>query len=358
MSSWGNQTPGLATAVLKNGEIVYSKNVGLANLEYDIPIETNTVFHAASLSKQFTAFTILVLESQGKLSLQDDIRDYLPEVPDFGKKITLLNLANHTSGLRDQWRLLELSGWQMDDVIKTDHILTLIAKQKELNFNPGDRFMYSNTGYTLLAEIVKRVSGKTFASFVKEQIFEPLEMRNSLFYDDYERIVPNRAYSYQNTKNGDYKKLHLNFNTVGATSLFTTANDLMKWAKFLNSPPKDMVEIVNKLNEQTYLNNGDKLESALGQFTGVKYKGMQWFDHSGSDAGYRAYLGRFPESNSAVVVLANSIPISAGGTALRIANPFLEEYFEEVEPSNNSINRSKNQAYYSGDLPTNLSLKF
>ena len=226
---WDNKdSPGAAVAVVQNGTIVYKKGYGMANLEYDIPNSPSTVFHIASVSKQFTAFSILLLEKAGKLSLDDDIRKYIPEVPDFGKTITLRHLATHTSGMRDQWNLLAMAGWRLDDVITKEQVLKLVSKQKALNFNPGEEFVYCNTGFTLLAEVVARVSGQSFAEFTQANIFSPLKMKSTLFYDDHEKIVKNRAYSYHEA-NG-YKKSVLSYANVGATSLFTTAEDLSLWA--------------------------------------------------------------------------------------------------------------------------------
>jgi CubicO group peptidase (beta-lactamase class C family) len=165
-----SKTPGAAVAIVKDGSIIYKKGYGSANLEYDIPITTSTIFHIASVSKQFTVFSILLLEKEAKLSLEDDIRKYIPEVPDFGKTITLRHLASHTSGLRDQWNLLAMAGWRLDDVITKEHVLKLISNQKELNFNPGEEFLYCNTGFTLLAEVVSRVSGQTFSEFTAQNI--------------------------------------------------------------------------------------------------------------------------------------------------------------------------------------------
>jgi len=169
-------SPGAAIAVVHQGEIVFKQGYGSANLEYDVPITSKTIFHAASVSKQFTVFATLLLEEDGKLSLDDDVRKYLPEVPNFGKKITLRHLASHTSGIRDQWELLSMAGWRLDDVITGEHILRMVSKQKELNFEPGAAYMYSNTGFTLLAEVVARVSGKSFSEFTQDRIFKPLGM--------------------------------------------------------------------------------------------------------------------------------------------------------------------------------------
>src|SRR6202035_3599279 len=151
-------TPGAAVAVIEHGKLVYEKGYGLANLEYNIPITPQTIFHVASVSKQFTAMAIVLLEQDGKLSIDDDIHKYLPELPDYGAKITLRNLLQHTSGIRDQWQTLALAGWNIEDVITQDQLLRMIFRQKELNFPPGTRDLYSNAGFTLLAEIVTRVS--------------------------------------------------------------------------------------------------------------------------------------------------------------------------------------------------------
>ncbi|EPR69211.1 Beta-lactamase [Cyclobacterium qasimii M12-11B] len=165
--------PGATVAVVKDQKIVFKKGYGSANLEYGIPNSPSTIFHIASVSKQFTVFSILLLEKEGKLSFDDDIRKYIPEVPDFGKTITLRHLASHTSGMRDQWGLLAMAGWRQDDVITKEHILKLVSQQKELNFNPGESYMYCNTGFTLLAEVVARISGKTFAAFTEEKFLNP-----------------------------------------------------------------------------------------------------------------------------------------------------------------------------------------
>jgi hypothetical protein len=250
-----NDTPGAAIAVVKDGSIIYKNGYGLSNLEYDIPITPSSIFHITSISKQFTVFSILLLEKQGKLSLDDDIRKYIPEVPDFGTIITLRHLASHTGGLRDQWNLLSMAGWRMDNVITKEHILKLVSKQKELNFNPGEEYAYCNTGFTLLAEVVSRTSDMSFAEFTEVNIFEPLKMNNTLFYDDHEKIVKNRAYSYNSSSDG-YKKSVLNYANVGATSLFTTVEDLALWSMNFSNLTVGDSTIVNKMNTTAILNNG------------------------------------------------------------------------------------------------------
>ncbi|WP_296382560.1 serine hydrolase domain-containing protein [Winogradskyella sp.] len=320
--------PGATVAVVKNKKVVFKKGYGSANLEYDVPNSPSTIFHIASVSKQFTVFSILLLEKEGKLAFDDDIRKYIPEVPDFGKKITLRHLASHTSGMRDQWTLLGMAGWRFDDVITKEHILKLVSQQKELNFNPGEAYMYCNTGFTLLAEVVARISGKTFAEFTEERIFKPLQMTNTLFYDDHEKIVKNRAYSYHSVENNKYKKSVLNFANVGATSLFTTVEDLALWSMNFSSLSVGDKAIIDKMNTLAVLNNGETFGGAYGQFKNT-YKGLNQIQHGGADAGYRSYLGRFPDQNFAVMVFSNLAQSNPGNLALQVADLYLEDTFEK-----------------------------
>lgn len=320
---WNNlNTPGAAVAVAKDGKVIFEKGYGSAELEYNIPITSGTVFHIASVSKQFTAFSILLLEKEGKLSINDDIRKYIPEVPDFGKVITLNHLVHHTSGLRDQWELLAMAGWRLDDNISTEQILRLVSRQKELNFNPGDQEMYCNTGFTLLAEVVARVSGMSFADFTRTHIFEPLKMTHTLFYDDCEKLVMNRAYSFRSDSTG-FKKSNLNYSTVGATSLFTTATDLCLWAMNFEKPVVGK-EIIGKMAERGVLNNGDTIDYAMGQVKG-EYKGLKMFMHGGADAGYRTQLIRIPDEHFSVNVLSNMASFNPWALATKITDIYLKD---------------------------------
>ncbi len=315
--------PGLAVGVVRGDSLVFAKGYGSANLEYDIPITPRTVFHIASISKQFTIFSILLLESQGKLNLDDNIRKYVPEVPDFGQTITLRHLATHTSGLRDQWNLLLLAGWRMDDVITQEHILKLVSRQKELNFTPGEQFNYCNTGYTLLAEVVERVSGQSFPNFARDHIFQPLGMSNTLIYDDHQKIVPNRAYSYYRDQTG-YKKSVLSYANFGPTSLFTTVEDLGRWSMNFSNPQIGGEAVIRKMNAPVILNNGQETGAAFGQFY-LPYHGLSRYFHGGRDAGYRTHLARFPEQGLSVIVLSNFAGVLAQETAMRVADIFLPE---------------------------------
>ncbi len=333
---WDNlQSPGASVAVAKGGKIIFAKGYGSAELEYDIPITSGTVFHIASVSKQFTAFAILLLEKEGRLSINDDIRKYIPEVPDFGKVITLNHLLHHTSGLRDQWELLAMAGWRLDDNISTEQILRLVSRQKELNFNPGDQMMYCNTGFTLLAEVVARVSGMSFADYTRTHIFEPLKMTHTLFYDNCEKLVRNRAYSFYDDSTG-YKKSNLNYSTVGATSLFTTAPDLCLWSMNFEHPVIGK-EIMNRMAERGVLNNGDTIDYAMGQIAG-EYKGMKTFVHGGADAGYRSQLLRIPGEEFSVNVLSNLASFNPWDLAAKITDIYLKDK-ETIESPKKEVSR-------------------
>jgi CubicO group peptidase (beta-lactamase class C family) len=334
---WNNlQSPGAVVAVSKDGKIVFEKGYGSAELEYKLPITPATVFHIASVSKQFTAFAILLLEKEGRLSINDDIRKYIPEVPDFGKVITLNHLLHHTSGLRDQWELLAMAGWRLDDNISTAQILRLVSRQKELNFNPGDQMIYCNTGYTLLGEVVARVSGMSLADYTRIHIFEPLKMIHTFFYDDCEKLVMNRAYSFQADSTG-YKKSNLNYSTVGATSLFTTAPDLCLWAMNFEHPLVGK-NIMDKMAEQGVLNNGDTIDYSMGQIAGV-YKGLKFFAHGGADAGYRTQLLRIPGEHFSVNVLSNLASFNPWALAVKITDIYLKDK-EMSETSKQAVSKS------------------
>lgn len=319
------ESPGAAIAVIKDGVVVYKRGYGSANLEYNVPITPQTVFHVASVSKQFTAFAITLLANQGKLSLDDDIRKHLPEVPDFGKKITIRHLIHHTSGLRDQWTLLGMAGWRLDDVITKEHIMKMVRHQKELNFDPGAENLYSNTGYTLLAVIVERVSGQSFRDYTEANIFKPLGMTNTHFHDDHERIVKNRAYSYTSAgAGGGFKAAPLNYANVGATSLFTTAEDLARWVINFEEKKIGGAEVIKQMHQQGVLTSGKEINYAFGLGIGP-YRGLNTVGHAGGDAAYRSFAFWFPDQRFGVVVLSNFGSLNPQQMAQRIADIYLAD---------------------------------
>ncbi len=332
--------PGAAISVIYHGEIQYMKAYGSANIEYDIPNTTSTLFHVASLAKQFTALSILLLQEKGQLSLEDDIRKYIPEVPDFGHTITLRHLATHSSGLRDQWNLFLIQGVRPDDVITNEHVLDLIKTQKELNFIPGDEYFYCNTGYSLLAEVVSRVSGQTFAAFVRENIFSPLQMNHSSFNDDYEKIIKNRAYSYYSRDGEEYSKRVLSYGNVGPTNLLTTVEDLALWMMNFESPePKvGSPELFKQMTTEAVLNNGKTFGGGLGLFMNNS-RGITEVEHGGADAGFRAHLSMFPSHKFGVVVLSNNAQCDVRMIASRITDLYLSDFYEEVNTASSEQKR-------------------
>lgn len=312
-ASYNSLTPGAAVAVVKDGKVIFSKGYGMANLDHDIPITPQTVFNIASVSKQFTAFAIYLLESEGKLSFEDDVRKYIPELPDYGTTIKIKHLLAHTSGLRDQAALGSLAGWYSGDVITTAQILKLVARQKSLNYTPGTTFNYSNTGYTLLAETVHRVTGETFAEYTNENIFKPLGMTNTQFYDNHEKIVKNKAESYERIDNAYYHK-QLNTSNPGPSNLMTTVEDLSKWVLNFEKPIVGNSKLIKAFNEPSYLDNGkkvvlrivdgDTIFHAKGQNLS-SYKGVDMITHGGHAAAFRTFLGRFPDQHLAIIALSN-----------------------------------------------------
>jgi CubicO group peptidase (beta-lactamase class C family) len=323
-------TPGAALAVVKDGQVIYKRGYGSAQLEYNIPITPSTIFHVASVSKQFTAFAITLLEQQGKLSLDDDIHKYLPELPDFGEKITIRHLIHHISGIRDQWELLAMAGWRLDDVITKEHILKILRNQRDLNFKPGAEYLYCNSGFTLMAVIVERITGKSFREWTEENIFRPLGMSNTHFHDDHEMIVKNRAYSYYKDDNGTLKNSVLSYANVGATSLFTTVEDLARWAVNFEDKRVGGPEVIARMQEQGVLNDGKKISYARGLVIG-EYRGLRTVGHSGGDAGFRSHILMFPDQHFAVIILSNAAEFNPGTVAQKVAEIYLGDQMTPPE---------------------------
>ena len=334
--SYSATTPGCAVAVSRNGTIIFEKGYGQANLEYSIPIVPTTSFHIASESKQYVAFCMLLLEKEGKLSLDDDIRKHLDYVPDFGHKITIRHLIYHTSGIRDQWQLLANAGWQLDDVITQTHVVKLVSKQKALNFNPGDEWMYCNTGYTLMAEIVKKVSGLSLREYADKNIFQPLGMKDTHFHDNYQELVPGRAYSYSPLSGNRFQHAVLSYSIVGATSLHTTVQDETKWLNNYETGTVGGKELVEKMYEVATLNDGRKTTYAFA-INIDKHKGWKKIGHGGGDAGFRTYACRFPEKGLSIVVFSNHGATNPTGLTNQVADVLIAEAKDEPKPEEKAL---------------------
>jgi CubicO group peptidase (beta-lactamase class C family) len=327
-------SPGCALGIYKDGQIVYKRGYGMANLNDDVSITPATVFHVASMSKQFTAASILLLAQQGKLSLDDDVHKYIPELPNFGESITLRHLLHHTSGLRDQWALLDLAGWRYSqDLITDDDVMSVLVRQRTLNFKPGDKYMYSNSGFTLLAIIVKRVSGMSLREFTTRNIFEPLGMTHTHFRDDHEEVIKHDALGYeQDNKDKPFRMSLTNFDTAGATSLHTTVEDLQLWDENFYHPRVGGPELIQQMLERGKLNSGELQDYASGLVIGT-YKGLPTVDHGGADAGYRSDLIRFPEQHFSTAVLCNFADTNPSSLARQVADILLARDLKAPEPA-------------------------
>lgn len=323
-------SPGCTVGIVRNDSLIYSKGYGMANLEYSIPNEPQTLYHMASISKQFTAFSIVLLARQGKLKLDGDIHKWLPWFPDLKEKITIRNLLNHTSGIRDQWQLLAISGTRLDDVITQDQIIKILSKQQALNFKPGDQYSYSNSGFTMLAEIVKAVSGQTLRQFTDSAIFKPLGMNSTHIHDDYTEIEKNRSYSYDRKDSSHFTNAILSYSVAGATSLFTNINDMSKWImNFYDHKVGDQQDI-NMLTQKGKLNNSKELSYALG-IANDTWKGWRQYSHGGADAGYRTYVSVFPDLKMGFIVFSNLGDFDPGGKVYEMADLFIRDTTSKKE---------------------------
>ena len=366
-ASYTAHTPGAAVAIVKDGKVIFKKGYGMADLDHDIPITPQTVFNIASVSKQFTAFAIYLLESESRIALEDDVRKYISELPDYGTTIKIKHLLGHTSGLRDQAAMTSLAGWRSSDVMTTEQIIKLIARQRNLNFTPGSMFNYSNTGYTLLAEIVYRVTGKTFAAYAEEKIFRPLGMTSTQVYDNYEKIVKNKAESYERN-NTLYFHKPLNASNAGPSNVLTTVEDLSKWVMNFEKPVVGNNQLIKAFNEVSYLDNGkkvvlrisngDTIFHAKGQNVS-NYKGIKTFSHGGHTAGFRTYMGRFPDQHFAIIALSNDEHNENLSARWQIADFYLRDYLKEKKmtgagPQNTSSGKATTDATatisYSGNM--------
>ncbi|MGI8838761.1 MAG: serine hydrolase domain-containing protein [Pyrinomonadaceae bacterium] len=311
-------TPGCALGVIRDGELVYERGYGMADLEHNIPLTSESVFYVASMSKQFTAASVALLAQQGKLSLDDDIRKFLPETPSYQRPVLIRNLIYHTSGIRDYIVLNYLAAVPTESISSDDEnyermalttseqVFKLIARQRALNFLPGDESAYSNSNYILLAQIVKRVSGKTLPEFADENIFKPLGMVHTHYYDDLFAVVKNRAIGYSPRDGGAFVPVRLNNGTVGPAGVLTSVNDLLLWDRnFYNNGLGGRKTFIDLLLTGDTLNDGTKLQYAFG-LVNYKYKGLKAVGHDGGFFGFKTSMNRFPEQRFTVICLCNS----------------------------------------------------
>lgn len=329
-------SPGCALAVVKDGHIVYEHGYGMANLELGIAITPQSVFDIGSVSKQITAMAILLLAQEHKLSLDDDVRKYLPEIPDYGSTITIRHMLHHTSGLRNYDDLFDLEGIPEADLTTDRDAMDLIVRQKGVNFKPGEEFLYSDTNYFLMSQIVKRVTGQTLRQFAQDRIFGPLGMTSTHFHDDYTMIVPRRATGYAPHKGGGFEMDMSNFEQLGDGSVMTTVEDLAKWDQNFEHPVVGGADAIRQLTTPGTLNNGQPIPYALGLFLD-HYRGLNWIHHSGEWVGYRAALSRFPEQHFSTLVTCNCVgSMSPMTMAQRVADIYLAGEFLRTEKTSSA----------------------
>ena len=325
-------SPGCVVVVVKNGEVVYKKGFGMANLDYDIPITSTSVFDIASVSKQFTGMAIAMLVEERKIALTDDIRKYIPSLPDFGKKVTVRHLVDHTSGIRDWAAMMGYAGRDFEDVSTYEEILRMAEHQRELNFAPGEEYTYSNTGYVLLAKIVEVVTKQKFADWTQANIFKPLGMNNTHFHDDHQQIVKNRAVSYYKDDSGKMKMLTDNLTALGSSSLFTTADDLTKWLLNLENGTVGGPRVLALMRKSGVLNNGKPTNYAFGLAFG-DYHGLARENHTGGWEGFRTILAHFPEQKFGVIILSNLASFNPSDMANQVTDIYLGDQFKDKKTS-------------------------
>jgi CubicO group peptidase (beta-lactamase class C family) len=321
-------SPGCAVGIYRGGRIIYAKGYGLANVEESVPITPETVFDVGSIAKQFTAASILLLERQGKLHLDDDVRNYIPELPDYsargGERMTILHLLNHTSGLRDYVSLFSLSGIHPDNVTTDQDALGIIMRQKRLNFQPGSDWQYSNSGYFLLSLVVKRISGKTLKDFAAENIFHPLGMMHTQYRNDHTSLIPHRALAYDPGENAGFRLSVPYAEENGDGMVQTSIEDLQKWDENFYSGAVGGNDFALKMEQQARLADGTMVAYAKGVYIG-EYRGLRTVWHSGGSGGYHAYFVQFPERHFSVACLCNRGGINREKLVQEVADLYLDD---------------------------------
>lgn len=325
-------TPGAAVGIYQDGIPIYEKGYGMARLESASPIMPSTIFRIASVSKQFTAFAVLLLAYEGKLNLDDDIRSYLPYVPDFGRKMSIRHLVFHTSGFRDYDSLLHFSGLSGSSIITQNSALELIKHQNTINFNPGSEFAYNNTGYVLLAEVVKTVSGESLREFADKRIFKPLQMHHTKFSDDMLEVVGGTADSYALNDSGKWGRGILNQESVGATGVRTTIQDMAKWVNNFTHARVGGEILLNEFIQPGRLDDGVPIAYGFGLYR-MNWLGRDALMHTGSEGKFTSIFVHFPKENFSIVILANT-PAKGLHRAREISEIYLGK---DVEPSISSF---------------------
>jgi CubicO group peptidase (beta-lactamase class C family) len=320
--------PGCALGVFQNGRAAYARGYGAADLERHVPITSATLFDVGSTSKQFAAASLILLAEDGKLSLSDNVRKYIPELPDYGAPITIDHLLRHTSGLRDYAGLLALAGYSLEEVTTDSEALAIIVHQRHLNFPTGTRFSYSNTGYFLASVIVRRVSGKPLADFARERIFLPLGMTHTVYRNKAAMLIPGRALGYAPGDSNRFRNSMSNWEQTGDGAVHLSVDDALAWDENFYHPRVGGPTLVAQLQARGTLSNGDSIDYARGLFID-HYRGLRRVQHGGDWIGYHAAFERFPDQHTSVVTLCNSDGIDPSALADRVADVVLGDAFPE-----------------------------
>jgi CubicO group peptidase (beta-lactamase class C family) len=321
--------PGCALGVVQNGRLVFAKGYGLANLGWGNPVSPSTVFDIGSVSKQFTAAAIALLDIDGVLSIDDDVRKWIPELPEYGRTITIRHLLNHTSGIRDYLTLMSLEGIDFDNVLHEIDGVARIVRQRGLNFEPGSEHLYSNSGYLILANVVRRATGRSLRQFLEERVFEPLGMTHTLIWDDNTQVVHERAFGYSGEPDNWSIDHAWNFQMGGDGGVVTSVEDLAKWDANFYDPLVGGQALLDMMHTRGVLNSGDTIDYALG-LNIDRYRGMRRVEHGGSWAGFGAVLARFPDHHTSIIVECNRGDANVGSYANEVADAVLAGQFTEA----------------------------
>lgn len=325
-----DDTPGCAAGIVRDDKLIYAKGFGLANLENKIPNTPATVFYMCSVSKQFAGYAIALLVNQGKVKLDEDIHTYLPWMAEFGKKITVRNLVNHTSGLRDDIGLAQFYGLGGDGMLTQELAVRMLKNQRTLNFSPGEKFSYSNSNYVLLAEIVKAITGQSFQSFTDSAIFKNLGMTSSCFADDPDRLIQNRALSYEKDGNG-FRNAVQNVYTLGDGGLFTNVNDMAKWVSNFYAPKAGTLKDIELMVTPGKLTDGTAISYAMGINVNTDH-GYKRLTHNGGLAGYRTMIAIYPELKMGFFVFGNAGDGDVYNKVSQIAELLIPANSEKKQP--------------------------
>lgn len=318
--------PGGAIGIMKDGKLVFSKAYGLASLEYLAPNTPGTLFNVASVSKQFTAMGIVLLHLQGKLSIDDKLKKYVPELPEYAEKITIRHMLHHTSGLRSLHTLLALAGWREDDTRTNEDLYRIMKDQRYLNFEPGSEYMYCNTSFMFMAKIIEEICGENFSQWMKKSIFEPLEMNHTYIEDKYNRVVPNNATSYYTTTNSFDRAIEF-WDYVGSGNMHSTTSDLLIWLENFSTPKSQWKEAFKMMLTLDPFNDGTYNDYAFGVRVD-SLKGVKRIQHGGSIGGFRSFIGTFPDEKLSIVINTNFSTASPGSKANKIAEILLNNTLE------------------------------